>query len=79
MGTFNIAITLSYRGKIIEKQQVSDKLYKYVVEEISESSKPQVWNFIDERNNFKVGDYVYVYVLTNFVDYNFYYFTNKQF
>jgi hypothetical protein len=79
MGTFNIAITLSYRGKIIEKQQVSDKLYKYVVEEISESSKPQVWNFIDERNDFKVGDYVYVYVLTNFVDYNFYYFTNKKF
>jgi hypothetical protein len=79
MGTFNIAITLSYRGKIIEKQQVSDKLYKYFVEEISESSKPQVWNFIDERNYFKVGDYVYVYVLTNFVDYNFYYFTNKKF
>jgi hypothetical protein len=79
MGTFNIAITLSYRGKIIEKQQISDKFYKYVVEEISESSKPQVWNFIDERNDFKVGDYVYVYVLTNFVDYNFYYFTNKKF
>jgi hypothetical protein len=79
MGTFNIAVTLSYRGKIIEKQQISDKFYKYVVEEISESSKPQVWNFIDERNDFKVGDYVYVYVLTNFVDYNFYYFTNKQF
>jgi hypothetical protein len=79
MGTFNIAVTLSYRVRIIEKQHISDKLYKYVVEEISESSKPQVWNFIDERNDFKVGDYVYVYVLTNFVDYNFYYFTNKQF
>jgi hypothetical protein len=79
MGTFNIAVTLSYRVRIIEKQQISDKFYKYVVEEISESSKPQVWNFIDERNDFKVGDYVYVYVLTNFVDYNFYYFTNKKF